>query len=318
MKIVFRILLLLLLLAVAALAGYFFLDTGGEERDLFSFVPEDYAYLIESDQPVGDWQNLSETEVWQYLKGTEYFADITESADYLDSLLNANQTLVDFVKLGDLLISAHMISKQDYDFLILVDLKGKGRKLTKLKPITVELFKSLEYQVSTDSYFNIDLYHLYDPEYDETLTLSVIDNVLMVSYTADLVKQAITQSENPSITLGADFSKVRGKINRDELYTMYLNYQVLDKLMGAYTTEPPEIVADLGEILALSAFDLSVEDDHAEMSGYTKQNDSVASFFRVFQDVGKGTIYAPAVLPTNTAMFTSLGFDDFTGFLPKI
>ena len=317
MKILFRILLLLLLLAGAALAGYFFLDTGGEKRDLYSFVPPDYSYLIESDRPVGDWQDLSQTEVWQYLKGTEYFADITESADYLDSLLKANQTLVNFIKLGDLLISAHMISSQTYDFLILVDLKGKGRKLSKLKPVTVELFKSLDYQVKTDSYFNIDLYHLYDPEYDETLTMSAIDNVLMISYTADLVKQAINQSEEVSITEGMDFHAVNDRIDRDEQYTLYLNYQELDRLMGAYTTEPPELIADLGEVLALSAFDLSVKDDHIEMSGYTKQIDTVASFLRVFQDVGRGKIHAPAVLPTYTAMFTSLGFDDFSDFYQK-
>ncbi|MEM7367943.1 MAG: DUF3352 domain-containing protein [Bacteroidota bacterium] len=317
MKTFFRILILLLLLGAAAIAGYFFLDPGGETRDLFAFVPPDYSYLVESDRPVGDWQNLSETEVWQYLKGTDYFADITESADYLDSLLKANQTLVDFIKLGDMLISAHMISRQEYDFLILVDLKGKGRKLSKLKPVTVELFKSLGYQVKTDSYYNIDLYHLYDTEYDETLTMSTIDNVLMISYTADLVKKAINQSENESVLQGVDFGRVRERINRDELYTVYLNYQELDRLMGAYTAETPEMVADLKEILAVSAFDLSVKDDHAKLSGYTKQIDSVPSFLRVFQDVGRGKVNAPIVLPTNTAMFTSLGFDDFTDFYQK-
>lgn len=318
MKTFLRIVILLLLLGVAALAGYFFLETGNETRDLFSFIPTDYSYVIESDRPVEDWQDLSKTDIWQYLKGTEYFADITESADYLDSLLQANQTLVDFVKLGDMVISAHMISAQDYDFLILVDLKGKGRKLSKLKPLTVELFKSLAYQVTTDSYYNIDLYHLYDPEYDETLTLSTIDNVLMISYTADLVKKAIDQSEKVSIDEGVDFTKVNNKVDRDELYTVYLNYQQLDRLMGAYTTEPPEMIDDLGEVLALSGFDLSMKDDHVELSGYTKQIDSVPSFLRVFQEVGKGKINAPVVLPSRTAMYTSIGFDDFSEFYQKL
>ncbi|MEZ4829594.1 MAG: DUF3352 domain-containing protein [Bacteroidia bacterium] len=314
MKTFFKILLFLLLLAIAAVAGYFFIDLDSEERSLFSFVPPDFVYAIESDRPVGDWQDLSRTEVWQYLKGIEYFADITESADYLDSLLKANQTLVDFVQLGDLVISAHMISRQDYDFLILVDLKGKGRKLPKLKPLTVPLFESLGYDVTTDKYFNIEIYNLYDKVYKETLSLAVVDNVLITSYRVDLIKKAIDQSEKESITEKPDFALVRDKTDRDELYSIYMNFQVIDKFILAYTTEMPEMLDGIQEILSFGGFDLDIDDDKIEMSGVIKQIDSASSFLQVFKEVGKGSVRAQDVLPSNTAMFTSLGFSDFADF----
>ncbi|MCB0835182.1 MAG: DUF3352 domain-containing protein [Bacteroidetes bacterium] len=317
MKTILKIIGFLILLALAAVAGFFLIETGSEERDPFSFVPEDFVYAIESDRPVGDWQDLSSTEVWQYLKGTEFLADITESADYLDSLLQANQTLVDFIKLGDMIISAHMISKQDYDFLIMVDLKGKGRKLPKLKPVMVPLFESLGYEVKTDNYYRIELYNLYDKVYDETLTMAAIDNVLLISYTEGLVKKAIDQSEKPSIKENPNFTKVREKTDRDELYTLYLNYGQLDKLILAYTTEMPEMLEGIEEILTFSSFDLDMGDDKVEMTGYMKQKDSVASFLSVFKEVGTGTIHADKVLPQNTAMFTSIGFDDFADFYKK-
>ncbi|MDX2245193.1 MAG: DUF3352 domain-containing protein [Bacteroidia bacterium] len=314
MKTFFKIILFVLLLAVAAVAGYFFIDLDAEERDLFSFVPHDFVYAIESDRPVGDWQDLSDTEVWQYLKGIEYFADITESADYLDSLLKANQTLVDFIKLGDLVISAHMISRQDYEFLILVDLKGKGRKLPKLKPLTVPLFESLGYGVTTEKYFNIEIYNLYDKVYKETLSLAVVDNVLITSYRTDLIKKAIDQSEKESITTKPDFTKVREKTDRSELYSIYMNFSVIDKFILAYTSEMPEMLDGINEILSFGGFDLSIEDDKVEMEGFIKQMDSVGSFLQVFKEVGQGRVQAQNVLPANTAMFTSLGFADFADF----
>ena len=321
MKKLFKILGYLVLMGIiiggAALAGYFFLDTGGEKRNLISFVPPDFVYAIESDRPVKDWQSLSSSEIWNYLKQNDYFADITENADYLDSLLEANQTLVDFVELGDLMISAHMISSQDYENLILVDLKGKGRKLPKLKPVMISLFQKLGYDVSTDSYFNIDLYNLYDPVYKETLTLSAIDNVLMVSYNENLVKKAIDQSEKPSLLENQDFAKVWEKASRDELYTVYMNYGVIDRFIGAYTESMPEMLEGIEEILAFSEFDLSVSDEEIEMNGYVKQVDSVASFLNVFRKSGKGRIKAAQVLPQNTAMYTSIGFDDFSDLYLK-
>lgn len=317
MKTLFKIILFVLLLALAAIGGYFFIDLDSEERDLFSFVPHDFVYAIESDRPVGDWQDLSSSEVWQYLKGMEYFAEITESADYLDSLLNANQTLVDFIKLGDLVISAHMISKQDYEFLILVDLKGKGRKLPKLKPVTVPLFESLGYEVTTEKFYNIEIYNLYDREYNETLSLAVIDNVLMTSYRIDLVKEAIQQSEKPNIRDTPDFALVRDKTDRDELYTLYMNFSVFDQYILAYTNEMPELLDGVNEILSFGAFDLEMEDDKVEMEGYVKQVDSVGSFLQVFKEVGRGKVRAQNVLPQNTAMFTSLGFKDFGDFYQR-
>ncbi|MEO1448962.1 MAG: DUF3352 domain-containing protein [Bacteroidota bacterium] len=312
MRTFIRILLLVVLVAAAAIGGYFFLETNATERNPFDFVPEDFVYVVESDRPVGDWQDLSKTEIWQFLKGNEYFADITASADYLDSLLKANQTLVDFIKLGDLMISAHMISTQEYDFVIMVDLKGKGRKLPKLKPVMVPLFESLGYQVQTDNYFNIELYDLYDPVYKETLTMAAVDNVLITSYTRDLVKKAIDQTEKSSVLTNEEFAKVRDKADPGELYSIYLNYNTFERLVGAFTSEPPEMLGGLGEVVSFSGFDLSMKDDEVRMEGYTKQLDSVASYLSVFKDVGQGRVLAPTVLPIQTATFTSLGFDDFS------
>ncbi|MEM9985182.1 MAG: DUF3352 domain-containing protein, partial [Bacteroidota bacterium] len=314
MKNFFRFLLLLLMLALAAVAGYFFIETDGEVRSPFEFVPPDYVYLVESDRPIKDWQDLSQTEVWQYLKGNEFFADITESADYLDSLLQSNQRLVDLVKLGDLAISAHMINREEYDFLIMVDLKGKGRKLTKIKPLTVELLKNLGYEVNTDQYFNIDIYQLYDPEYDDNMTMAVVDNVLLFSYVESLVKQSIDQSEKISITEDPVFAKVQDEADQGALYNLYLNFQRLLALVGAYTDEIPEMLAGIDSMLSYAALDLDMGDDFFELAGYAQQVDSFPSYLSVFSDVGRGEVTADEVLPTTTAMYTSLGFDDFSDF----
>ncbi|MEL7533773.1 MAG: hypothetical protein AAFN10_20840 [Bacteroidota bacterium] len=149
MKTVLRILLFVILLGAAAIAGYIFIDTGEEVHNPLDLVPANVIYAVESDRPIKDWQDMSSSEVWRYLKGNESFLEITEMADYLDSLLSANQKLVDAVRLGDMVISAHMTSRENYDFLIIVDLKGKGRKLAKLKPVVEETFSQLGYEVSS-------------------------------------------------------------------------------------------------------------------------------------------------------------------------
>lgn len=318
MKKFFRLLLFLVLLIVAAVAGYFFIEVDEEQYSMLSFVPADFVYLVESDEPVDDWQNLSSSEVWKSLKSNEFFADITESADYLDSLLASNQTIVDLVKLGDLVISAHMISRQDYEFLILVDLLGKGRKAAKVKPLITQILESFEYQVNTENYINNTIYRLYDPSYDENMYLAFVGNVMLFSYDSDLIRKGIRQSGEPAITTDSDFLMVHDEADPSELYSIYLNFSTLNSLLNSYTSEPSEMLAGLDEILTYSMWDLRLADDHIEMDGYVKQNDSVPSYLTVFTEVGTGKLTAQDVLPAETAMMTSLGFEDFTDLFQQL
>lgn len=311
MKRFFRLVFVLILLAVAAAAGYFFIEVDEEQYSMISFVPTDFVYLVESDKPVADWQDMSSSEVWKSLKGNEFFADITESADYLDSLLSSNQTIVDLVELGDLVISAHMVSKQDYEFLILVDLLGKGRKAAKIKPLITQILESFEYQVNTENYINNTIYRLYDPSYDENMYLAFVGNVMLFSYDGELIKKGIRQSGEPSILADADFVAVHDEADPSELYSIFLNYMTLNNLLGSYMSEPSEMLSGLDKILTYSVWDLKISDDHVEMDGFVRQNDTVPSYLTVFDKVGKGKVSAPEVLPASTAMFTSLGFGDF-------
>ncbi|MDP5171132.1 MAG: DUF3352 domain-containing protein [Bacteroidia bacterium] len=318
MKKLFRFLIFFLLLAVAAVAGYFFIDVDDEQYTLLSFVPSDFVYLVESDQPVGDWQELSDSKVWKSLKSNEFFADITESADYLDSLLASNQTVVDLVKLGNMVISAHMVSKEDYDFLIMVDLLGKGRKASKIKPLITELLESFDYQVSTENYINNTIYKLYDSAYDENMYLAFVGNILLFSYDGDLVKKGIRQSGEASILSDANFLAIHDEADASELYSIYLNYRTLGYLISSYTSEPSEMLTGLDEILTYSVWDLRLDDDHMQMDGFIRQNDSIPSYLTVFGKVGRGKVGAAAVLPGETAMFSSVGFEDFGALFQEL
>ncbi len=318
MKKFFLFLFVLVLIAAAGLAGYFFLDTEDEQYLLLNFVPNDFVYLVTSDEPVEDWQRLSQSKVWQTIKSNEFFADVTESADYLDSLLASNQPVVNLVSLGNLAISAHMTSAREYDFLVLVDLLGKGRKAAKAKPAISSVLAAFDYQVTTSNYINNTVYKAYDPAARESMYLSIVGNVLLFSYTEDLVKQGIRQSGEASILSDPEFVAMYDEAETGELYSIFLNYAQLDRLIAAFSPEPPEMLAGLGDLLTYSVWDLSISNDHVRMQGYLQQNDSVPSYLTAFGKAGKGESQASEVLPRETAMFTSIGFDDFPALYQEL
>jgi hypothetical protein len=307
----------IILLGAGGFAGYLYFQKA-ETRDAFSFVSPDFMYLLESDEPIRDWRSLSKSDVWRHLKKNDYLADLTGSADLLDSLINDNASVAQMVKLGELLVTAHPIPGNSYDFVFIVDLKKGGSKVAAFKGSLNTLLESFGYKVSTEKYFNFTIFKLYDPVYKDTLCLALIDNILVGSYTLDLLKQSIIQTESETVLNKEDFVKVRQKADLGTSYSIYLNYSRLPALLDIYMDGPMAIAEGLDKDLLFSNFDLTVADKQVEFSGYTLQNDSSASIFRVFQDVGKGSIHAQDILPQHTAMFLSFGFEDFSDFVDKL
>lgn len=315
MKRILSALFLLILTAIAGTTAYFFIGPSGEEKDVLSFIPADFLYAIESDQPIADWQGMSKSSIWKYLKQTEYFKDISESADYLDEMLETNKTLAGLVKLGNLFISAHLISPDKYDYVYLIDMKG--RKLGKFWDVIGVVLKSLKYQVSRDKFLGIDIIEMYDPEERVTLYMALYSNILVASYDKGLLKKSLEQSERASIVTNPDYTQVRESTGTGGLYSIYINYANLNRLLGVYTTQVPEMLQGINRLLTFSSMDLRLDDDKVTLKGYLKQVDTVASFLSIFKDAPRGRIQAHEILPANTAMYTSIGFGEFIDFYDR-
>lgn len=300
---------LLLLLAVTAVAGYIYLG-GNESRDIYRFVPSDFVFMIESEQPVENWKALSKTGIWHFIKQQPYFSDISASTNELDSLLKHNTLLVNMIKVGRMLVSAHVTSRDAYDFLLIVDLKGLG-KAGKLEVALENVFKQMGYAVTRSSVYNQPLYELRDNSSGEKLYLATFDNILIASYTQKLVKNAIVQYEQPAITTEPYFNAVAEKISSDGQYQLYVNYRVFDPFLRIFTADPNSTLSQVDSTLSYSAFDTKISDDALQLKGYSKVVDTLPSYFQVFQQVGQGKLLAAEVLPAQTAFFSSIGFDNF-------
>jgi len=313
MKRLLKIVTLLSVLGIGGTAGYFYLSEA-ESRNIFRYVPDDFIYMIESNQPIKDWQELSGSTIWQYLKTNEFLGDVAASANSLDSLLNENKTVIKLISLGNLLISSHMTKEDDYDFTIMVDLKGIS-KVGKFSNFLSSAIGLSGYQVSESTYNGETVLGLLDEETKETLYLTVSGNILVASYTKDLLKKALDQfNKEVSVEEIEDFKRVKSKVGEDGIYELFINYSYLDKMIRAYTSDMPEILDGVTEMLSYTSFGLTVGEDNLALRGYTRQMDSIPSFLNIYNNTKKGQVHAHRILPKETGMFMSMAFDEFDEF----
>lgn len=306
--------LLSILAVVVAVIGYtsydYFLKPIESIKSIY-LIPKDAIYIIEMEDAIGSWQKVSEHPMWSHLRKNAYFAELTESANSLDSLLKGNDVLSKLVGKRTILVSAHMFKRNDYDFVFAVDLQRQSKL-----PIesVIDAFIGKGYKVTKRDYKDQKIIELYDKESRETLYMSFIKNNFVGSYQSSLLEAAINQRNEPVIGLDVHYKDIAKQIDQDGMFRLYMQYSYLDEYMKAYMDEENEYVKQLSEQLHFTGLDCDLKDRIIDMKGYTNINDTINSYLLAMLRSGKGAMDITNIAPQRTAFYMGLGFDSFSEF----
>ncbi|MCC8036359.1 MAG: DUF3352 domain-containing protein, partial [Rikenellaceae bacterium] len=160
-------------------------------------IPHDAAIIIQSNEPVRDWQKFSASEPWQRLARAESFAEVTENVEALDSLLKSNKTLMSLVGRRDMTISLHRTGTRDWDFLVVVDLR-KASKLEMLKDQLENIMKLAGSNVSRRDHNGVNILEMKDDE-GGTLYCAFVDNHFVATYSSALIHASLDEKDKPRI-----------------------------------------------------------------------------------------------------------------------
>lgn len=300
--------LVIALVGGAGWIGWKFYSSRGLEGDALSLIPDDAVYAIITDDPLGAWNKISGTNAWSYLKGNEYFASLTASANSVDSLIKDNRMLFDLIGSRSLIVSAHMIGTKDYDHLFLVDLQGASGIKFLNEYITA-------FKVKKEKYFDNDILIIHNPDDNTNLYVSMPGTFLIMSYT----KKVLTNALDAQLG-GATLSKDRLIPADDRLNSfgkLYFNYDKLPDFLRAFTNGENESAYKLSESLISTNLDLAIDEDLLTAKGYTYVNDSVDSYVKTLVSSGKGPTEFFEIAPQRTAFSFALGFESFATFFGK-
>ena len=297
--------------------AYNFLFEGDQGLRPIYVVPENAIYIIETDQPVDNWETISTSEMWSHLQSNSYIADLTYDANSLDTLFKNNKTLFKLFGSRSLVISVHMYKRDDYDFLFVVDLK-KVSKLTQLRNYLSTILSN-DYSVSKRTYHNREIIELYDKESRETLHMAFIENLLVASYTHIIVEASIDEVAEPAIGRDIHFIEVNQKVAQDDLFRLFFQYQYLDDYLQVYSQNTNEYVKTLSKVLKYSGFTFELNENNMLIAnGYTNIREDSLSYLHVLHESGKGELSVPEIAPQRTAFYLSMGFDSFSQFYENL
>jgi hypothetical protein len=318
MKKFFKWFFILALLVGAAGGGYYVYDNyikEQTERSYFSMVPEDGIFIIETSNLTDGWTAISESNIWNNLLKNPYFYDINEYAELLDEFLKDNKTVNLVLQDRPMLISAHMISAVDYDFLFVVDLQSA-------KTLSGAIDKILTlvdgYDVKKRIYKKTEIIEFIDKE-DPTniIYFAVVDNLLVGTFTGQLMERTLDGRDINYWENNKQYQLITDELSTRKLFKFYFNYKSLPDFVSIYAKDMDEYTVPMSKALTFSAFDVNLENNKLSLDGFSAL-DSIPSYFSALADVKPGEMLAHEIISDQTALYVSIGFKNYNMFYQSL
>ncbi len=309
----FLLIFLALILGGAGYMGYKFYWEESQSLNSIYLVPSNAVYIISSDDPIGNWKEIRKSEIWQHLRTNAYFAELTSSANTLDTLLRDNEMLFDFMGSKRLLVSAHTVSKHKFDHLFIVDL-AKTAKLTEFKTILKKII-SQGFVLTERTHKGVEILELLDKKTNETLYMSFINNNLVLSYTGLLVEASIDQKEEPILGRDQNFIEINQKTGNSKMLRLYVQYAFMDEFAEIFDFTDQPWIKSLSETIYFTGIDADlIQGDQIIAEGFSNLNESNFSYLLAMQNSGVGSHDIARIAPLRTGAYISFGFDNYATF----
>jgi len=311
-KRIFYGILSLIVLYLCYLAYIFILSPKTNLQSIY-LIPKDAVFIIESERPVESWEKVSKSEGWKHLKRNDYFSELTENIQRVDTIFNDNHKLFEFFDNRSLFISIHMISPKDYGIFYVLDLK----RIAKLQLLKTYLNTLLDdgYVLSKRTYHDQEILEVHDRDSKETMYLAFIKNQLVASYTHTLVEASIDQYLEPVLGRNLNFLEINQKVGHEDLFRMYVQYHYFDDYIKMYSDRPSDWVQRVSENFLFSGFYFDLDENSTlTANGYTNIIAVNEYYLEALQKSGTAERSIPQVAPNSTALYISYGFDSFSEF----
>jgi hypothetical protein len=273
-------------------------------------VPGDAVFIAESREPVSSFQAIQESKLWQHLTSHAYFAALDTQATAIDSLIQNNETLFDLLGNRNLTLSTHKIARNNFDFLFLIDVE-KGARLAMFRQALKPVLAGSGYVIEETTYEGKPLIRMQDKESGKILYMTLIDNILGLSYTRSLVEDAITTAQAPVLPKDPRFTQLRQEVDAYRMFNIYVVGRNLKNFLRVYSDEPGSLLGPLDGTVAYSGFDLSLAGEVWRMNGRMLLQDDTASILHALVGRGHGERHAYEVATGRTGVYTSFQFEDF-------
>jgi len=280
-------------------------------------IPKDAALIIQSSDPVNDWKKFSKSAPWQSMKQAKLYETVTKNVQFLDSIVNANKSLLSIVGKRSMMISLHKTRPDDFDFLIVVDMQKISKMLT-LKNQLEKILSAGGYTVTKRNYRNVETIEMRDNDTREILYGAFIGNHFAATYNPKLLEASINELEQPAIGLDRGFIEAERRVSGQGLCRLFVNYTYFPEFISIYMGQHNPYFDMFCEAMNFAGLYGEVTEKKIELKGYTMLKEQANPYISAILSSGKRKMKAHEIMPARTAFYTNLELGDPKAFIKEL
>ncbi|MBE9467028.1 MAG: DUF3352 domain-containing protein [Bacteroidetes bacterium] len=304
----FLIIFITIILSIGAYIAYIHFSKT-KTREAISLVPSDAIYIIETKNLSQAWNEFNKTNIYEALLSNNSFNEINENILSIDSLLKRNFASNLLLSNRPFLISAHMTSGVDYDFIYVIDMP----EVSKLS-IMANALKAFNYTVNKRHFKACEFFELIDNKTSDKTYFAVIDNLVVFTKKGVLIEDALLQRNDNYWKNNIKFQDVSQQLSNQNLIKFYFNYSQLTRFANTFSQDENQFINSTSQSLMFSVFNANIKNNHIRLEGYTNINDTVMSYFKTLSKVEPAKMRASKIIPNKSVMYIPLCFNNFEDF----
>ncbi len=306
--------LFFVIVIITAGAFYYFKIYSQKKVDIWQLVPANAILAFENTNLIENWNEIVDKSIWKTLGKVSYFRTWESGLSKADSLSGKNGSLDKLFRNNEFIISAHITSSNEFDFLFYLDFNDKSGKAIFDKVIK-SIHNDRAINLNSRTYLGLELIELADKAKKTSFTFFIYKNVAVGSFTPFLVEDVVRNvSDGFRDTFKSQISTLYGisKLENDE-GNIYIDFAKLPDLFAAFLNqEQGTKIKNLTRFTGDTFLDLKVMDHEVLLNGISSVNlTNNKSFIGTFRNQNPGEIKVTDLIPNNTALLYHVAFSDF-------
>lgn len=298
-------------LASLAYYGYSRWQDSREKVDLWALVPEDAAFVMETNNHANLIAHLKKTELWNSLAILPFAQRFQDNLAWLDSISPGNQRLERFLDEKNILTSVHVVGKSDVEVVYYVPVNSVGEHRF-VRTLTENIGRSAVYTEESREYLGEVLTAVTNTGNGSSFTYFSYHNNMIMSPSPVLVEAVVRRiSRGNPVSVASGFKGANYLSQPDVYANIFINYRNLPGLLGLFLKDElmPE-VAYLASLCQNGMLELKLEHDKIFLNGFSNPERLKSSLHSNLKPQKPQPLGVKAYVPSRTAMLLDFGLEE--------
>ncbi|QHL87312.1 hypothetical protein GU926_07650 [Nibribacter ruber] len=300
------------LLVLVALGFYGFTkwQEAREKVDLWTVVPDDAVFVVETNNAPRFVEHLQQTDLWATVSRMPYVLRLEDQLVLLDTMAAGREKLKGFLTKKNVLVSMHVLGREEFDFIYYVPVNTVVEHRY-IRTLVENLARNKEYRQELREYQGFQITDIIHQRNKEGLSYFSYHNNLIISPSPVLIEEIIRKINRGKLESPAKDYKNTNYLSQPDVYAnVFINYQHVPDMLGVFLRK--DLQGDVNLISSLcrsSLLELKLDNNRLFMNGFSLPETIDGSLYSRLKGHKPKTFKMKDFLPNSAAVVLHMGLD---------